>query len=94
VHQAGHDPVEQLRLAEDDRGLVAQPAGRVRRPVGGRRAADEPREEQRAPGEEPAGDDEQRGEAERAADDVYEPRAFRSSALIAGTISWRSPITA
>ena len=56
---------------------------------------DEPRQEERAACEEPAGDGDQGREPERAGEDGYEcPFAFRSSAVIAGTISCRSPITA
>jgi hypothetical protein len=48
------------------------------------------RQEPRAPREEAAGREHEQREPDRA----YEPRAFRSSALIAGTISCRSPMTA
>ncbi|MGP0104628.1 hypothetical protein [Rhodoblastus sp.] len=47
-----------------------------------------------AAGEQAAADHEQRREAERARQDGYVPRTLRSSALIAGTISCRFPITA
>jgi hypothetical protein len=50
---------------------------------------DEPVEEDAAPPGADAGEGHQRGEGERA----Y-PRTFLSSALIAGTTSCRSPITA
>ncbi len=48
----------------------------------------------RAAREEDAADGERRRERERSGDDVYGERAFLSSAVIAGTISVRSPITA
>ena len=55
---------------------------------------DEPRQEERAAREEPAGDGEQGREPDRAGEDGYAPFAFLSSAVMAGTISCRSPITA
>ena len=64
--------------------------GAVERP----RRADEPHEEERAAREQPAGDGEQRREGDGAGDGGYEPLTFLSSAVIAGTISCRSPITA
>ena len=69
-------------------------AGDVVRPLDRLCAGDEPPEEERAPREEAARDREQRAEPERAREDRYVPRAFLSSAEMAGTISWRSPITA
>jgi hypothetical protein len=94
VHEARHEPLQELPLAEHDRRLVAdtqgQVVGAVERPPG----ADEPDEEEGAPPREVAGGGEQRREREGACDDVYELRPFLSSAVIAGTISCRSPITA
>jgi hypothetical protein len=95
VHQPGDEPLEQLALAEDDHGLVADSAGEaVVATVCGLAGEDEPRQEEGAAREEAAGDGEQGSEPERAGEDGYEPLAFRSSAVIAGTISCRSPITA
>jgi hypothetical protein len=94
VHQSRDEALQQLALAEHDHGLVAD-ARRDRIAAGDRFArADEADEEEGAAREEAAGDGDQGGEAERAGEDGYERLAFRSSALIAGTISCRSPITA
>jgi len=54
----------------------------------------EPRQEERAASEEAAGGGEKGCEPERAGENGYAPFAFLSSAVIAGTISCRSPITA
>jgi len=56
--------------------------------------ANEPDEEACTPAEEHAGGGEERRERDRPGDGFYAPRAFLSSAVIAGTISWRSPTTA
>jgi hypothetical protein len=94
VHHARHEPLEQLALAEHDRRLVLDApedvVGSLERP----RRPNEPREEQRAAREETTGDGEQRREGDGAGRDRYGFFAFRSSAVIAGTISCRSPITA
>jgi hypothetical protein len=94
MHQSGDDPLQQLPLAEDDLRLVAHALRHVVRTVDRLAGADDADEEEGAPGEEAAGDGDERGQAERARQDVYAPRAFLSSAEIAGTISCRSPITA
>jgi hypothetical protein len=93
VHQAGDEPLQQLPLAEHDHSLVADAPREVTRAVDRPPLPDEPDEEERAPREQPAADRHERDEPERAGDDGY-PRAFLSSALIAGTISCRLPITA
>ena len=54
--------------------------GTSARPIVRLALEDEPRQEPRPPREEPAADDDEHGERDRA----YEPRTFRSSALIAG----------
>ena len=87
----GNEPVEQLLLAEDDRRLVAELPRRVGRAVVRARAAHLRGEEAGAAREQPAAGDEQDGERDRG--DGYSARTFLSSALIAGTISCRSPIT-
>ena len=81
-------------------------AGRARsrprcgRAAAGRRSArrlahpHEVDDQPRPPCEQVGGDGERRRERERSDQDVYGERAFRSSAVIAGTISVRSPITA
>jgi hypothetical protein len=88
VHQAGHEPLQQLPLAEHDRCLVADARADLAGAVDRLPRQDETRQEQGAAREEPAGDEEQRRERDRAYD------VLLSSALIAGTISCRSPITA
>jgi len=94
VHQPGDEALKELLLAEDDHRLVAGAPRHVARAVDRLARADEPPEKDGALGEEPAGDGEQRREAERARQRRYAPRAFLSSAEMAGTISWRSPMTA
>ena len=94
MDQAGTEPLQQLALAEHDLGLVA---GAPRQVVEARRGlahAHQPDEQLRAAGEQGARDREGRCERERSGQDGYGARAFRSSAVIAGTISVRSPITA
>ena len=94
MHHARHEPLEQLALAEHDRRLVLDAAGQVVGAVERPRGAHEPHEEERAPREQPAGDGEQRREGDGAGRGGYAPSTFLSSAVIAGTISCRSPITA
>jgi hypothetical protein len=88
VHQPGHEPLQQLLLAEHDRRLVADAHGDVTAAVDGLSRQNKTRQEQGAAREKPAGDEKQRRERNRAYD------VLLSSALIAGTISCRSPITA
>ena len=94
VHDARHQPLEQLPLAEHDHRLVPHPAGDIVAAVERLGGAHEPREEERAAREEPSRDGERGGERQRARGGRYVPRTFLSSAVIAGTISCRSPITA
>jgi hypothetical protein len=90
VHQAGDEPLQELPLAEHDLDLVPQPLRDVRRAVVRLRPAYLV-DEELAAAPRAAADDEQ----EQPEDDgAYEPRTLLSSALIAGTISCRSPITA
>ena len=94
VHQARAEPLEELALAEHDHRLVA---GAARQVVEARRRLAHPHQvhEQLGPaGEQHAGHRQRRGERERSHQRVYCDRALRSSAVIAGTISVRSPITA
>ena len=90
VHQPRHEPRQQLPLTEDDLDLVPHPPRDVRRTVVRLRPPHLLREELGAvPGA--AADDQQ----EQPEDDrTYEARTLLSSALMAGTISCRSPITA
>src|ERR671914_233924 len=94
VHQAGTEALEELALAQHDRRLVADAPGQVVEALA--RLAEPyqvdqelgPAREQKA-----AHGDGQR-EGDRSEKNVYGPRAFLSSAVTAGTISVRSPITA
>ena len=81
--------MQQLPLAEDDLELGARLAGRILAAIVRDCARDEAVEEDAATGRAQAGPRQQRDEGERA----Y-PFTLRSSALIAGTTSCRSPITA
>jgi hypothetical protein len=89
VRDARHEPLQQLALAEHDLDLVLDAGKDVRRPVIRLCSPDLLDEELRT--EDRAGADD---EQERAEDDGAYERTFLSSALIAGTISCRSPITA
>ena len=62
--------------------------------LGGLAEPDEVGEELGAAAEQKAAHRERRGEGDRSDHDVYGPPAFLSSAVTAGTISVRSPITA
>jgi hypothetical protein len=90
VHQPRHEPLQELALGEHDFDLVPDAPRHIRGTIVRLALENEPRQEPRAPREKPATDDGEHGKRNRA----YEPRTFRSSALIAGTISCRSPITA
>jgi hypothetical protein len=89
VREARHEPLQQLALAEHDLDLVLDPNGNVGGTVVRLRAPNLLDEELRTENRAGADDEQQRAED----DGAYE-RAFLSSALIAGTISCRSPITA
>ena len=93
MHRAGHQPLEQLSLSEDDHGFVANATRNVVVAFDRSSRADETDEQERAPREERARDGERRRERERPSEGCYS-RAFLSSAEIAGTISCRLPITA
>jgi hypothetical protein len=56
VHDARHEPLEELLLAEHDHGLVLDAAGEIVEARGRLRRAHEPRQEERTAREEPAGD--------------------------------------
>jgi hypothetical protein len=89
VGETRHEPLQQLALAEHDLDLVLDADRNVGGAVVRLRAPnlfdEELRTENRA-----GADDEQ----QRAEDDGAYERAFLSSALIAGTISCKSPMTA
>jgi hypothetical protein len=61
VHDARHEPLEELLLAEHDHGLVLDAARQVVEALRRFRCADEPREEERAAREEPPRDRERGG---------------------------------
>ena len=94
MDQAGHEPLEQLPLAEHDHGLVLDSLRHVVEALDGLAEPDQVHEQLRAAAEQRAADRQHRGERERSERDVYEDCAFLSSAVMAGTISARSPITA
>ena len=94
VDQARHEALEQLLLAEHDHGLVLDPLRHVVEALDRLAEPHEVHEQLRAAAEQRARHREHRGERERSERDVYEDCAFLSSAVIAGTISARSPITA
>jgi hypothetical protein len=94
MHQAGPEPLEQLALAEDDRDLVAGAPARVAGPVDRLARLYEPDQEADAANEQRAAGRDRDRERNGGRYRGYAPLAFLISAEIAGTISWRSPITA
>jgi hypothetical protein len=94
VDQARHETLEQLLLAEHDQGLVLDALRNIVEALDRLAQPHQVHEQLRAAAEQRAADREHRGERERSEHDVYEDCAFLSSAVIAGTISARSPITA
>jgi hypothetical protein len=57
VHQPGHEPLQQLLLAENDLDLVARALEVGAGPVRGSRASNESGQKPAAPGEDPAADE-------------------------------------
>jgi hypothetical protein len=94
VHDAGQQALKELPLPEDDHRFIADARGDLARAVDRLRSTNEAGEEDRAPAEERTRDDEQRRKSDRPGERRYDPRTFRNSAEIAGTISCRFPITA
>jgi hypothetical protein len=94
VHQARAESLEQLALAEHDLGLVARAARQVAGAVDGAAQAEQAGQQLRAAREQGPADGQRRSERQRSGRDVYGARVLLSSAVIAGTISVRSPITA
>jgi hypothetical protein len=94
VHQAGPESLEQLPLTQHDRRLVADALRNVAEPLARLAEPDEFDQELGAAREQGAADGECQRERDRSNQDVYGPRAFLSSAVTAGMISVRSPITA
>jgi hypothetical protein len=93
VHQAGTEALKQLALSEHDLGLVAHAARHVAGALDRLAELEQIDEQLRAPGEQGGADGDRRRERNGSDRDAYE-RTFRSSAVIAGMISVRSPITA
>jgi hypothetical protein len=91
VHEARPEPLEQLALPEHDLGLVARASRHVAGAVD-RRAEAQQVDEQLGPAREQVAADGQRRRQRECSD--QDARDFLSSAVIAGTISVRSPITA
>ena len=92
---ARDEPLEQLALPEHDRRLVPHAAREVVGALERPRGADEPDEEAaRAARTAAPATASSAARATAPATRRYEPRTFLSSAVIAGTISCRSPITA
>jgi hypothetical protein len=94
VDEPRHEPLQQLPLPQHDHGLVADALGHVVEALDRLAERDERDEQLRAAGEQEPADRKRSGERQRSGGDVYEDRTFLSSAVIAGTTSARSPITA
>jgi hypothetical protein len=94
VDETRHEPLEEFLLAEHDLGFVPDPLRHLVRALDRLAEPHEIGEQLRAPSEQVAADGQRGGERERSGQNVYGDRAFRSSWVIAGTISVRSPITA
>ena len=93
MHQPGAQALQELALPERDHRLVPQPRRHLARAVARLCRPHQPHEQQRALGEEAArngGHTDQRDQG----DGVYPPLAFAIAAVIAGTTSCRSPMTA
>ena len=93
MNEPREEPLEKLALAENDRGLVSRAASHVPAPRDGRRQREQAREEQHTPGEQPRAQRD-RGRQQRGGEGYRDSLAWRIAALIAGTTSCRSPITA
>ena len=94
MDEAGDEPLQQLALPEHDLGLVADAPRHVVEAFGGLAHPDEVDEQPGAAREQRAAHGERRGQRQRSHHHVYVERALLSSAVMAGTISVRSPITA
>ena len=85
VHQPRQQPLQQLALADHDRRLHSHPCRHVVESRRGLAGADQAVEKERAASEQRDRDRDRQGEGDQ--------RRFRISAAIAGTISFRSPVT-
>ena len=94
VDQPRPQALEQLALAEDDRGLVTYPSRGIVGPRNRCPGPDQCQQEPHALPEQHRARPRQRGQHHRGHDDAYVPFTFLISAEIAGTTSCRSPITA
>jgi hypothetical protein len=65
VHEPGTEPLQELPLAEDDRGLVADAGRKVGSAADRLARPDQPREKESAPCEQGAGDRDRNGERDR-----------------------------
>src|SRR5262249_44677360 len=93
VHQPRDQPLQQLLLAERDHRLLPGPCRYVVEPRRRLPPAHHPHQ-QRCPASEQRP---RRGHVNEQRDPrqpIYPPASWRSSAVIAGITSWRSPITA
>ena len=93
VHQPRPEALEQLALPEHDRGLVAHARGHLAPALHGARGPHQPREPRRAAAEDRTAGRQRQSQCDSLRRRDYVPLAFRSSAMIAGTTSCRSPIT-
>ena len=90
VHESRQQSLQELALTDHDRGLRPCPGGHVVEPGGGLSRADQPVKKLCSSREECDRDCERQGERDGLRDDH---RRLRISAEIAGTISFRSPVT-
>jgi hypothetical protein len=79
VHQPRPEPLQQLALAEDDLGLVADAPREVVEALGGPAELEEVEEQLGPAREQRAADRESGGERERSDRDVYGERTFPTS---------------
>ena len=93
VHHPRAQPLQQLALADRDHRLLAHALRHVVEPGRGLAEAHDPDEQPGAAGEDAAGHCQRRQQRDQG-DGLYPAPAFRSSAVIAGITSCRSPITA
>ena len=93
MHEARDEPLQQLLLREHDDRLAPHARRHVGEALDRFPGADEARQEERPPDEQPPADREHRGEGGGRGERRYVPLAFLISAETAGTTSRRSPMT-